>query len=102
MRCAKFLVRGRVQGVFFRASTRTQAQALGLGGYAKNLADGSVEVLACGTEDALNRLQSWLGQGPPAARVDDLRRIDLVGSDADISDNFPGASPADEFSICGE
>jgi len=102
MRCAKFLVRGRVQGVFFRASTRTQAQALGLHGYAKNLADGSVEVLACGTEDALNRLQSWLGQGPPAARVDDVRRIDLVGSDADISDNFPGASPADEFSICGE
>jgi len=102
MPCAKFLVRGRVQGVFFRASTRTQAQALGLGGYAKNLADGSVEVLACGTEDALNRLQSWLEQGPPAARVDDVRRIDLVGSDADISDNFPGASPADEFSICGE
>jgi len=75
---------------------------LGLGGYAKNLADGSVEVLACGTEDALNRLQSWLQLGPPAARVDDVRRIDLVGSDADISDNFPGASPADEFSICGE
>ena len=102
MRCAKFLVRGRVQGVFFRASTRTQAQALGLGGYAKNLADGSVEVLACGTEDALNRLQSWLQLGPPAARVDDVSRIDLDGSDTGVSGNFPGASPADGFSICGE
>lgn len=88
--------------MFFRASTRAQAQALGLRGYAKNLADGGVEVLACGAEDALDRLQSWLRQGPPAARVDDVRRIDLNGSDADISGNFSDASPADGFSICGE
>ena len=102
MRCAKFLVRGRVQGVFFRASTRAQAQALGLCGCAKNLADGSVEVLACGAEEALNRLQSWLRKGPPAARVDDVRRIDLNRSDADVSANFAGASLADGFSICSE
>jgi len=48
MPCAKFIICGRVQGVFFRASTRTEATRLGLDGYAKNLADGSVEVLACG------------------------------------------------------
>jgi len=102
MRCAKFLVRGRVQGVFFRASTRTQAQALGLHGYAKNLADGSVEVLACGAEDALDRLQSWLRQGPPAARVDEVCRIDFDGSEADGSGDFPAGSLTQGFLIRGE
>ncbi|MEO8802998.1 MAG: acylphosphatase, partial [Rudaea sp.] len=48
MSCARFIISGRVQGVFFRASTREQAQRLKLGGYAKNSPDGTVEVLACG------------------------------------------------------
>ncbi|WP_019623663.1 acylphosphatase [Thioalkalivibrio thiocyanoxidans] len=65
-------VRGRVQGVFFRASTREQAQALGLKGYARNLPDGRVEVLAVGTPDALDRLEAWLGEGPRMARVEGL------------------------------
>ena len=69
MPCAKFIVGGRVQGVFFRASTRSEAARLGLTGYAKNLADGSVEVLACGDAAALDELQRWLNLGPPAARV---------------------------------
>ncbi|HEY9130555.1 MAG TPA: acylphosphatase [Dyella sp.] len=69
MSCALFIVSGRVQGVFYRASTREQALALGLTGYAKNLDDGSVEVLACGGADALDTLERWLWQGPPAARV---------------------------------
>ncbi|HEX7915017.1 acylphosphatase [Rudaea sp.] len=102
MRCAKFLVRGRVQGVFFRASTRAQALALGLRGYAKNLADGSVEVLACGAEDALDRLQSWLRQGPPAARIDEVHRIDFDASEADGSGEFPAASLTPGFLIRGE
>jgi acylphosphatase len=100
--CAKFLVRGRVQGVFFRASTRAQAQALGLRGYAKNLADGSVEVLACGAEAALDQLQSWLRQGPPAARVDEVCRIDVDGSEAGGSGNFSAASLTPGFLIRGE
>lgn len=65
----RFIVRGRVQGVFFRASTRNRARELGLTGHARNLADGSVEVLACGADDAVARLEAWLWQGPPAARV---------------------------------
>jgi acylphosphatase len=69
MRC---LVSGRVQGVFFRASAREEAQRLGLGGYARNLADGRVEVLACGPREAVTRLRAWLLQGPPLARVDAL------------------------------
>jgi acylphosphatase len=62
-------VTGRVQGVFFRASTQRRAQMLGVVGYARNRADGSVEVLAIGPEDAVQALRAWLAVGPPAARV---------------------------------
>lgn len=70
MPCLRCIVAGRVQGVWFRASTREQAVALGLNGYARNLADGRVEVLACGDDAALESLREWLWQGPPAAQVD--------------------------------
>lgn len=74
MIAARFIVAGRVQGVFFRACARDQAGRLGLRGYARNLGDGSVEVLAIGDEGAVSALERWLWQGPPAARVDDVRR----------------------------
>ena len=64
-----FTVRGRVQGVFFRASTRRKAESLGLKGHALNLPDGTVEVLACGSAAALDELEVWLHEGPPGARV---------------------------------
>ena len=69
MECRLYTVTGRVQGVWFRESTRREAAALGITGYAKNMADGSVEVLACGDSAALKRLAGWLEVGPPAARV---------------------------------
>jgi acylphosphatase len=62
-------VSGRVQGVFYRASTRQRAQELGCRGYARNLPDGSVEVLAIGDPAAVHALVEWLRQGPPAAHV---------------------------------
>lgn len=74
MDAARFFVSGRVQGVFFRASTRAEALRLGLSGYARNLADGRVEVFAQGDPEALDVLDSWLRVGPPLARVADLRR----------------------------
>ena len=74
MPCAKFIVSGRVQGVCFRASTRTEALRLHLTGYARNLANGDVEVLACGEAAALDRLERWLHVGPPAARVQSVAR----------------------------
>jgi acylphosphatase len=74
MAAARFLISGRVQGVFFRASARDEAQRLGLDGYAKNLDDGRVEVLAAGDAAALDALEHWLHQGPPLARVDAVRR----------------------------
>ena len=61
-----------MQGVFFRASTRRIAESLGLTGYAINLPDGSVEVLACGPEEQIDRLGDWLHDGPEMARVDSV------------------------------
>lgn len=75
MSAARFVVSGQVQGVFFRASTREQAMKLGLRGYAKNLADGRVEVLAAGDAAALDALAAWLREGPPMAHVEDLERL---------------------------
>lgn len=72
IKAARFFVSGRVQGVFFRASTRRQAQALQVRGYAHNLADGRVEVLAVGDADALRRLELWLQHGPQLAKVESV------------------------------
>ncbi|HSE12790.1 MAG TPA: acylphosphatase [Rudaea sp.] len=74
MACARFVVGGRVQGVFFRASAREEALRLGLTGYARNLPDGTVEVVACGDDAALAQLERWLGRGPPLARVTRVER----------------------------
>lgn len=72
MSCMRFVVSGHVQGVFFRASTRERALALGLTGHAINRDDGTVEVLACGEASALEDLRQWLNHGPPTARVTSL------------------------------
>lgn len=69
-RCRHFLVSGRVQGVFFRAATEAAARRLGVTGWVRNLADGSVELVACGEEAKLAELERWLWQGPPRARVE--------------------------------
>ncbi len=75
MAAARFYIAGRVQGVFFRASTRAEARRLGITGYAKNLADGRVEVQAHSDDtEALAELESWLQHGPPQARVDTVKR----------------------------
>lgn len=68
-RCRRFLVSGDVQGVFFRASAQEIARRLDLTGWVRNLADGRVELIACGAETALGQLEQWLWQGPPRARV---------------------------------
>lgn len=77
--CRLFSVRGKVQGVWFRESTRLQALRLGITGHAVNLPDGSVEVLACGPEEALAALAAWLEQGPPMASVSQLEATDFDG-----------------------
>ncbi|MBB6241747.1 acylphosphatase [Rhodanobacter sp. MP1X3] len=81
MPAAKFLVSGRVQGVFYRASTREQASSLGLSGYAKNLLSGDVEVLVVGDVAAMDALEQWLNRGPPAARVESVSRENVPEDD---------------------
>jgi acylphosphatase len=63
------IVHGRVQGVFFRDFTYTEANALGLTGYVRNLPDGTVETVAEGSREALERLLEQIRVGPPAAQV---------------------------------
>ena len=70
VRCVRLHVRGRVQGVWFRGWTREQAVALGLDGHARNLPDGSVEVLAQGDPAAVEALVAACHEGPPSARVE--------------------------------
>ena len=77
-RCRCYLVSGHVQGVWFRAGTRDQALALGLTGWARNLDDGRVEVIACGDADALAALRRWLEQGTSRARVDRVEETDAA------------------------
>ena len=62
-------ISGRVQGVFYRASTRQKANELGCAGYARNLPDGRVEVLVVGEPHAVQSLLDWLWRGSPAAEV---------------------------------
>ena len=81
MACAHYTVSGRVQGVFFRDSTRQQALSLGVQGWVRNLPDGQVELVACGTEQQLATLELWLKQGPPLAVVDNLSRTDWTGAE---------------------
>ncbi len=66
------IVTGRVQGVYFRAHTRREAQRFGLSGYARNRADGRVEVVAEGGRAALDQLLAWLQRGSPDARVENV------------------------------
>lgn len=70
--CQLYRVTGRVQGVFFRDSTRDVASRIGVTGHAVNLPDGSVEVLACGTASQLRELKEFLRGGPPMATVDSV------------------------------
>ena len=86
MSAARFIVTGGVQGVFFRASTREQAQRLGVRGHAINLPDGSVEVIAAGHDDAIGTLERWLHQGPPMAQVERVER--LQAEDASAGEGF--------------
>ncbi len=88
MQACRFTVTGKVQDVFFRASTRDEARRLGLHGYAKNLPDGSVEVVAAGDVAAIAALATWLQQGPPMAKVATVHSSEVAQADAERLDGF--------------
>lgn len=76
------MVSGRVQGVAYRAWAREQAKRLQLTGWAANLADGRVEVVACGEPEAIALLRAKLREGPPAARVTAVEELPAEASGA--------------------
>jgi acylphosphatase len=80
MICRRSFVSGRVQGVFYRATCVRKARTLGLAGFARNLNDGRVEVLACGEPAAVEAFVEWLWEGSPASKV-----TDIATSEADPS-----------------
>jgi acylphosphatase len=69
MICRRSFVSGRVQGVFYRATCVRKAQEMGVTGFARNLADGRVEVLACGEAPLVEAFVQWLWEGSPASKV---------------------------------
>ena len=68
----RIVARGRVQGVFFRDSTRRRAESLGVAGFARNREDGAVEVVAEGEDDAVGLLVDYVRRGPGRAEVSDV------------------------------
>ena len=76
--CRKCLVGGRVQGVFYRASTAHRARELGISGYARNLPDGRVEVLAIGEASVVNAFVEWLWTGSTASKVTSVESTDVI------------------------
>jgi len=70
---AEIVVRGRVQGVFFRASAQQEALRLGLTGEVRNLPDGSVEAIVEGEKKAVDEFVAWCRRGPPSAEVEDVQ-----------------------------
>ena len=67
--CLHIIVKGRVQGVYFRAYTQKQAVKLGVNGFVRNLANGDVEIVASGEQAALQQLVGWCHKGPMLAKV---------------------------------
>ncbi len=79
--CIHCFVSGKVQGVWFRAGTQDKAKELGITGWARNLPDGRVEVIACGEKDKVAELHAWLKQGPELANVTDVIYEEIAWQD---------------------
>ena len=72
MKRAQVVVRGQVQGVFFRAETRDRARSLGLGGWVRNAPDGSVQAVFEGEDERVESMVAWCRRGPSGGQVDDV------------------------------
>ncbi len=83
--CRRFRIEGRVQGVWFRESTRRKARLYGITGYARNCPDGCVEVVACGSTGAISALRDWLQKGPGMAQVS---RVEEWPASGPCTDDF--------------
>jgi acylphosphatase len=88
MLCKKCTVGGRVQGVFYRATAARRAHELRISGYARNLEDGRVEVLACGSAEAVEAFVAWLWVGPSAAKVTSVEVADAPADEVNARTDF--------------
>jgi len=88
MACIHCLIEGKVQGVFFRASTQQQASLLRLSGWVKNRHDGRVELIACGEQETIQKLEAWLWQGPQYAQVTNVICETIEGVDSNSMSGF--------------
>ncbi len=84
----KSLVGGRVQGVYYRATTANRARELGVRGYARNLPDGRVEVLAVGEASAVHALIEWLWEGSSASKVTSVETIEIELQESERPTHF--------------
>jgi len=74
------IVRGKVQGVWYRESMRQEAERLGVTGWVRNRRDGSVEAVVQGSEEAVAAIIAWARRGPPAAAVNGVEVFEGAGS----------------------
>ena len=79
MKTVRLIIKGKVQGVFYRASAKDVADMTGVKGWVKNLPDNNVQIIATATEETLQKFINWCKQGPPKARVEDVivEQLDL-------------------------
>jgi acylphosphatase len=88
MICKRALVAGRVQGVFYRATAAQRARELGIRGYANNLPDGRVEVLACGEASTIDAFLKWLWTGSSASKVTAVQVEELDAAAVQLPEGF--------------
>jgi acylphosphatase len=86
--CKKCRVAGRVQGVFYRATAARRAQELAIRGYARNLPDGRVEILACGAEESVGTFVSWLWTGSSASKVTSVDVTEVPADSVQLTATF--------------
>ena len=77
MICKQVTVKGKVQGVYFRASAREVAELLGLAGEVRNLLDGDVRAIVEGPQEKVEKFIAWCREGPPGAKVLDVKIVDM-------------------------
>ena len=82
------VIKGRVQGVFFRAETQRVAESLGLRGWCRNTPEGHVEVYLAGDKASVTKMQTWLTKGPELARVDSVELIQCTKLENQIQQGF--------------
>jgi len=91
MKLTQMIVKGKVQGVFFKANTQKKAKLLGLKGYVRDLENGNVQIIICGVEEKIDMLLDWINRSPEGTQVNDIEiktfEVDKVFKTFSIREN---------------